>query len=178
MGKNNKKNTTKADGKNNNDNDTIDTLVLKGDDTGYGLVRSCLGDGRFDVLCEDLQVRLGILRGSMRNRVWISVGSVILYGTRGFQKDKVDILHLYSKKDVCVMLLRGLIARGRLYDAIACGQEDVCSAGSSGGQGLERNDSMIEFMDVDGDAELTMLAHASSSGSLSSTSDDGGVAAS
>jgi translation initiation factor 1A len=178
MGK--KKNTTKDAERlgAGNDNDTIDNLVLKGDDTGYGLVRSCLGDGRFDVLCEDLEGRLGILRGSMRNRVWISAGSVILYGQRTFQKDKVDILHLYSKKDVCVMLKRGLIARGGLYDAIACGQEDVCSAGGGGGQGLERNDSMIEFRDADDDAELTALAHASSSGSLSSTSDDGGVAAS
>ena len=172
MGK--KKNTTKDAERlgAGNDNDTIDNLVLKGDDTGYGLVRSCLGDGRFDVLCEDLQGRMGILRGSMRNRVWISAGSVILYGTRGFQKDKVDIMHMYSKKDVCVMLKRGLIAMGGLFDAIACGQEDACSAGGGGGgQGLDRNDSMIEFRDVDGDAELTMLAHASSSGSLSSTSD-------
>jgi translation initiation factor 1A len=134
-------------GSSKHERDNDDSLVFKGEDTGYGYVRACLGDGRFDVLCEDMESRMGIMRGTMRNRVWISAGAVVLYGTRAFQRDKVDIVHLYSKRDVCAMLKRRFITGG-LYDVIACGQAEPCMAGG----GMERHDSLIEFADLDDDS--------------------------
>ena len=72
-------------------------LVLKsGIEQDYGKVEKILGNGRFDLLCNDKINRLGIIRGKMRKREWVNMGSIVLYSNRDYEKDKVDILHVYS----------------------------------------------------------------------------------
>tara|TARA_B110000971_G_C19682653_1_gene351814 strand:- start:72 stop:611 length:540 start_codon:yes stop_codon:yes gene_type:complete len=85
--------------KNNSNSDEIvdSDLVLKyGKEQDYGKIEKILGNGRFSLLCNDNVLRLGIIRGKMRKRSWVNLGSIVLYSIRPFEKNKVDIIHSYS----------------------------------------------------------------------------------
>ena len=70
------------------------------DGQSYAVVTVMLGNGRLQARCEDSQVRLCKIRGSMRRSEWISVGDVILVALREFQDEKADVLHRYMHEDV------------------------------------------------------------------------------
>lgn len=81
----------------NSDEITNEQLILKsGDDQDYGKVEKLLGNCRVSLLCNDKETRIGIIRGSMRKRQWLNVGSIVIYSMRGYEKDKVDIIHVYN----------------------------------------------------------------------------------
>ena len=81
----------------NNDEITHEHLILKtGNDQDYGKVEKLLGNCRVTLLCNDKINRIGIIRGSMRKRQWINVGSIVIYSIREYEKDKVDIIHVYN----------------------------------------------------------------------------------
>ena len=46
-----------------------------------------LGDGRVALSCYDGVARQGLIRGTMRRRVWISTGDIVLIGLREFQEE-------------------------------------------------------------------------------------------
>ena len=54
-----------------------------------------LGFENFMLLVDKIK-RLGIIRGKMRKRNWVNMGSIVLYSIREYEKDKVDIIHVYS----------------------------------------------------------------------------------
>lgn len=85
------------------DNEYRKELVLREDDTNYGYISKVCGNGRFEITCDDEQVRMGILRGSLRKKVWIVAGDLILYGIREFQDDRIDILHKYNTEEVSLL---------------------------------------------------------------------------
>jgi len=74
----------------------------------YAVVDKMLGNGRvylsYFMNDEEDNMRkyeaLGIIRGSMKKRVWISPNDVVLISIREFEKDKVDILHKYENDEV------------------------------------------------------------------------------
>ena len=81
----------------NSDEITQEHLVLKtGKDQDYGKVEKLLGNCRVTLLCNDKINRIGIIRGSMRKRQWLNMGSIVIYSTREYEKDKVDIIHVYN----------------------------------------------------------------------------------
>lgn len=85
--------------KNNSNSDEItqsDLILKSGKEQDYGKVEKILGNGRFSLLCNDKITRLGIIRGKMRKRNWVNMGSIVLYSIREYEKDKVDIIHVYS----------------------------------------------------------------------------------
>jgi translation initiation factor 1A len=76
-------------------------IFADGPDQDYGLVTASLGDGRFRIEASQTGATLmGIMRGNMRRRAWISVGAVVLFSQRTYQESKVDILHVYTDRDV------------------------------------------------------------------------------
>ena len=75
-------------------------LEYKDDGQEYAQVTKMLGNSRVDVLCMDGVKRLGIIRGSMRNKVWIRFSDFVLVGLRDFQDDKCDILLKYTTEEV------------------------------------------------------------------------------
>lgn len=77
-------------------------LVLATEGQNYARITVVLGSGRFRVTsCDDNVSRLGILRGSLsRNRGRVGCGDLVLYATRDFQADKVDIIHVYLNDEV------------------------------------------------------------------------------
>ena len=85
--------------KNNSNSDEItqsDLILKSGKEQDYGKIEKILGNGRFNLLCNDKITRLGIIRGKMRKRNWVNMGSIVLYSTREYEKNKVDIIHVYS----------------------------------------------------------------------------------
>ena len=71
-------------------------LQFKEDGQEYGQVTRTLGNGRVEVQCCDGRKRICSIRGSMRNRVWIHAGDIILIGLRDFGDDnKGDVMLKY-----------------------------------------------------------------------------------
>jgi len=75
-------------------------LEYKDDGQEYAQVTKMLGNGRVDVLCIDGVKRLGIIRGAMRNKIWINLSDFVLVGLRDFQDNKCDILLKYTSDEV------------------------------------------------------------------------------
>jgi translation initiation factor 1A len=112
-------------------------IVFRDQDQDYGFVQKNLGNCRFAIYCNDGKERLGILRGVMRKRVWVAAGDIVLYSLRGYEDDKVDVLHKYRSdevhrltSDLCqaiyAMYHHGSCANGTLAneDYVAFGEED------------------------------------------------------
>jgi translation initiation factor 1A len=59
-----------------------------------------LGDGRLALQCFDDTARTGLIRGTMRRRVWISTGDIVLIGLREFEPAKADVIHKYTAEEV------------------------------------------------------------------------------
>ena len=84
--------------KNNKDNNE-DVLILKdSEDQDYAKVQKLLGNCRVELICNDKEKRLGIIRGQMRKKVWVNINSVVLYSKREYEDDKVDIIHVYKNE--------------------------------------------------------------------------------
>jgi translation initiation factor 1A len=83
--------------------------LFKEDGQEYAQVQKMLGDGRLELQCFDNQKRIGLIRGTMRRRVWINTGDIVLVGLREFQPDKADVIHKYTSDEA-----RSLQAYGEL----------------------------------------------------------------
>lgn len=70
----------------------------------YARVERLLGNGRVRALCDDGASRQCRIRGSMRRRVWVRVGDVVLVTLRQFgsagEDDKADLVHRYEAAEV------------------------------------------------------------------------------
>ena len=88
-------------------------------------------------LYENRNEVLGVIRGKMRKRVWLSSGNIVLVSLREFQSEKVDIIHKYKDEHV-----RKLINLGELDTDFVNDTKSFLDGG---------NDVNIEFVDVDFD---------------------------
>jgi translation initiation factor 1A len=100
----------------------------------YAVVAEVKGHGHFKIVCNDGVERLGVLRGNMRRRVWVSRNDMLLVTKRDFQDGKADIVHKYAREDVSTLIRIGEIvpALKNLYNSFDAGQangdaaEDEC----------------------------------------------------
>lgn len=108
-------------------------LEYRDDGQEYAQVTKMLGNGRVNVLCTDGVQRLGIIRGAMRNKVWINLSDFVLVGLRDFQDAKCDILLKYTTEEV-----RNLKSYGELPEgtSLTLKVEE------------EEEDSFIDFDDI------------------------------
>ena len=89
-------------------------LQFKDDGQEYGQVLRLLGSGRVEVYCVDGKKRTCLIRGSMRNRVWIHTGDILLIGLRDFgDESKGDVMLKYYEEEA-----RELQDLGELPDSI------------------------------------------------------------
>ena len=87
-------------------------MVYRDKNQAYSRVTKMLGNGRVIVECyienKKKEIRkhecLGIIRGSMRKRVWINQEDIVLAEIREFQKDKVDIVYKYEPNEVKTLI--------------------------------------------------------------------------
>lgn len=86
----------------------LDVLVFAGDDQTYARVTAMLGNNRVRAKCQDGAERQCTIRGTMRRRVWIQVGDLVLVALRADLAGTVgDIVHKYSPSDVQKLLKCG-----------------------------------------------------------------------
>jgi len=89
-------------------------LQFKEDGQEYGQVLRLLGSGRVEVYGIDGKKRTCTIRGSMRNRVWIHAGDIVLLGLRDFgDENKADVMLKYYDEEA-----RELQELGELPDSI------------------------------------------------------------
>eukprot|EP00428_Durinskia_dybowskii_P069069 CAMPEP_0170401122 /NCGR_PEP_ID=MMETSP0117_2-20130122/24855_1 /TAXON_ID=400756 /ORGANISM="Durinskia baltica, Strain CSIRO CS-38" /LENGTH=142 /DNA_ID=CAMNT_0010657901 /DNA_START=115 /DNA_END=543 /DNA_ORIENTATION=+ len=134
-GKNFKKGKKRDEGENRRD------LIFKEDGQEYAQVLRMLGDGRLALQCYDDVARTGLIRGTMRRRVWINTGDIVLIGLREFQPDKADVIHKYTTEEA-----RNLQAFGELPTNARINQTAVDMA-LDGADGAEE-DTGIDFDEI------------------------------
>ena len=79
-------------------------LVFRENDQSYARITKKFGDGRFECECIDLdKILIGHIRGSMRKRVWVNIGDIVLVSTRDFDETKCDIIHKYNPDEAIVL---------------------------------------------------------------------------
>ena len=71
-------------------------MIYKDDGQEYARVTKLLGAGRVQAFCLDGVNRLCTIRGTMRNKVWVSLGDFVLVSLREYQYAKADVIHRYG----------------------------------------------------------------------------------
>ena len=82
-------------------------LILKDDDQEYCQVLRLLGNCRIEGQCFDGKIRLCNIRGSMRKKMWIKVGDIVIVSLRDFEDNKCDIIYLYKNEEVKKLIKLG-----------------------------------------------------------------------
>ncbi|KAJ1731220.1 Translation initiation factor 1A [Coemansia sp. RSA 2049] len=83
-------------GKNDKEEGAKRELIFKEEGQEYAQVIKLLGNGRLDASCFDGISRLAQIRGSMRKKIWINQGDIILLSLREFEDKKADVIQKYS----------------------------------------------------------------------------------
>lgn len=91
------------------------------EDQEYGKVIRAMGNGRFEIQCFDGKVRMGIIAGNMRKRVWVNKDDIILFSKWEFttEDDKCSIIHKYDIDEA-----RRLQKEGEFPDTINLDEEN------------------------------------------------------
>ena len=77
-------------------------LVLRAEGEAYAQAIKCLGNGYIDVVCFIKRERItkrAHIRGSMRKKVYVGVGDIVLVTIREYERDKCDIILKYSTEE-------------------------------------------------------------------------------
>ncbi len=119
-------------------------LLLKENLEEYAKVLRTLGSLRLECYCFDGKTRIAHIRGSMRKRIWISVGDYVLLGIRDFQQDKADVLHKYTTDEV-----HKLKSKKEINEK----DEEENEKGNGKGKGNDDGDIYFEDSDNDNDNE-------------------------
>jgi len=127
-------------GKKSSEGETRRDLIFKEDGQEYAQVLRMLGDGRLALQCYDDVARTGLIRGTMRRRVWISTGDIVLIGLREFQPDKADVIHKYTADEA-----RNLQAFNELPVSARINQTAVDMAMEADGDG---DDDGFDFEEI------------------------------
>jgi len=77
-------------------------LIFREDAQEYARIIKQLGDGRFE--CQIFNTNkemtvIGKICGSMRKRVWINIGDIVLVSTRSFGTSSCDIIYKYTPEE-------------------------------------------------------------------------------
>jgi translation initiation factor 1A len=75
-------------------------LDFKEEGQEYGQAIRLLGDCRLEILCSDGEKRAGHIKGSLRRRIFINMGDIVLVSLRDFEKEKCDIILKYTEDEV------------------------------------------------------------------------------
>lgn len=82
-------------------------MVFADEEQAYAKILSKLGSSRFEVeMVYDNSKKVGKVKGSMRNRVWINKDDIVLVSLRecnSHDDNIVDILHKYNNDDIHIL---------------------------------------------------------------------------
>lgn len=116
---------------------------FKEGDQVYARITAMLGNGRCRTLDTENVERLGIIRGSMKSREWISIKDLVLLSLRDFQDSKADIVYKYNEIEVHILTRLGEVEARFVQGIDGLGEED-----DQDGIIFEENDIDIDVDDV------------------------------
>ena len=124
-------------------------LELPDSEQEFALVNKLLGNGRATVTFIKNQKEtidaLGIISGKLRRKKqWVVAGNIVLISIREFEKEKVDIIHVYKEYE-----MNELKRKGHLPDIL------VKHSNAHGGplNNKDDDDEFAEFVDYDEDVD-------------------------
>lgn len=82
-------------------------ISFKEEDQEYCQIMRLLGDCRAEGNCFDGKTRICHIRGSMRKKVWVKSGNIVIVSLREFQDEKCDIIHVYKDEEVKTLIKFG-----------------------------------------------------------------------
>ena len=87
-------------------------LELPDEDQEFALVNKLMGNSRATVTfikdSKETVNALGIISGKLRKRKqWVIAGNIVLISIRNFEKDKVDIIHVYKEYEMNELKRKG-----------------------------------------------------------------------
>ena len=141
-------------------------LIKKNNDEGqeYAQVINAKGNGRFELMCCDGgKERMGLIRGTMRKRVWIVRGDLVMICKwEGMTDDtKCSIVHKYSESDAKRLQKEGELPQNfklNLDEIDECSDGDDYFKGmptdsdeSSESSDEEEEDAVTSIKDIDVD---------------------------
>ena len=137
MPKKNQGGKKKHRGKKQQNDKTKKLSILKEDGTDYGKILERKGGPHMSVRLLSGEIVMGVVRGKMRRRVWMSRNDIVLVSIRDFQSDKVDIVHKYPEDHV-----RQLVDMGELpdYFTVSDSVEDSITGDNIFGEKTEYDD--------------------------------------
>jgi translation initiation factor 1A len=78
----------------------------------YAVIKKTLGNLRLECQLPTGEKVIGVIRGAMVRKQWITVGDVVLISKREFnERDNVDIIHKFQPPEVRVLVKEGHIPR-------------------------------------------------------------------
>jgi translation initiation factor 1A len=104
----------------------------------YAQALRMLGGGRLEAMCFDGTTRLAHIRGSMRKKVWVRAGNILLLSLREFQDEKADVIHRYTDEEARQLKAYGELPEYLRLDSVI---DDTMTQ-------QEKNDDMIDFEDI------------------------------
>lgn len=119
-------------------------LILCEEGQIYAQVVKMLGNARVDTQCFDGIRRLCHIRGTMRKKVWINTGDIVLVSLRDYQEAKGDVICKYLPEEARQLKLMGHLPSNARINEI-----------DFGGSDSDQDDS-IEFQD-DGGIDIEAL---------------------
>lgn len=111
-------------------------LVFKEDGMEYAQITKVLGSGYFDASCFDGKKRMCHVRGSMRKKVWINLGDIVLLSLREYEDAKADIVLKYTADEA-----KSLKAYGELPEKTKVNEVDLMNE--------DEEECEFEFEDID-----------------------------
>jgi len=94
-------------------------IELATDAQEYGIISNIIGGGKFNVLCYDNKLtttkRTCLVRGSMRKKIWLNTGDIILIALRDFGKLH-DIINKYNTDEIITLKNLNLIPSNTIND--------------------------------------------------------------
>ncbi len=73
------------------------------------IVERLLGADHVLIRCADGAQRKARIPGSMRRRVWIKEGDIVLAAPWDFRPDRADVIYRYERDEVKVLVEKGLV---------------------------------------------------------------------
>ena len=78
----------------------------------YAMIKKTLGNLRLECQLENGSKVIGVIRGALVRKVWITPGDVVIIAKREFNEaDSVDILHKFQPQEVRELIKEGEIPR-------------------------------------------------------------------
>lgn len=88
------------------------TLADKALGEEYAMIKKALGNLKLECQLPNGEKCIGVIRGAMVRKQWITAGDVVLVSKREFnQNDHVDIIHKYRPEEVRVLVKEAEIPR-------------------------------------------------------------------